>query len=87
MAYGLPCIGVTGQSMGEIIRHRETGILVPPEDVNALADVFTELLRDEELRHQMGQAGYKLVANEFLWDHVVDHLAPLINNAIERFHK
>lgn len=87
MAYGLPCIGVKGQSMEEIIRHRETGILVPPEDVNALAAAFIELLKDEELRHQMGQAGYRLVANEFLWDHVADRLVPLINNAVERFHK
>ncbi len=80
MAYRLPCIGVTGQSMDEIIRHGETGILVPPEDIGALSAAFVELLKDKKLRRQMGTAGYNLVVNEFTWDRVVDRLAPIIND-------
>jgi len=84
LAHRLPCIGVTGQPMEEIIRHGETGLLVPPEDVHALAVALIELLKGQELRHRMGQAGYELVANEFTWDHVVGRLAPMIENAVKQ---
>lgn len=87
MAHGLPCIGVTGQPMDEIIRHGETGLLVPPEDVNALAAAFIELLKGQELRRRMGQAGYRLIANEFTWDHVIDRLTPMIESAVKRNHQ
>ncbi|TLM77142.1 MAG: glycosyltransferase family 4 protein, partial [Actinobacteria bacterium] len=30
MAFGLPCIGVTGEGMGELIADQHTGLLVPP---------------------------------------------------------
>ena len=78
MSYGLPCIGVTGQSMTEIIRDGGTGLLVPPEDVAALADAFVKLLMSQAVRIRMGQAGRALVGNEFTWGHVVDRLAPVI---------
>lgn len=87
MAHGLPCIGVTGQPMEEIIRHGETGFLVPPEDVHALAAAFVELLKGQSLRCRMGQAGYLLIANEFTWEHVVDRIAPMIENAIAPAHR
>lgn len=81
MAYGLPCIGVTGQSMTEIIRDGETGLLVPPEDVAALSESFIKLLKDGELRNRMGQAGRLLVENEFTWDQVVERLSSMIVEA------
>jgi glycosyltransferase involved in cell wall biosynthesis len=84
MAYGLPCIGVNGQSMEEIIRHNETGFLVPPEDVPSLAQALTDLLVNYEMRARMSLAGYNLVAAEFTWDHVVARLAPIINRAVEQ---
>ena len=81
MSYGLPCIGVTGQPMAEIIRDGGTGLLVPPEDAAALAEAFGKLLKDRSLRTQMGLAGRTLVGNEFTWEKVVDRLAPVIVEA------
>ena len=70
--------------MEEIIQHGKTGLLVPPEDVNALAAAFVQLLNGQELRCQMGLAGRKRVADGFTWDHVVDRLAPIIHDALEQ---
>lgn len=79
MAYGLPCVGVHGQAMAEIIRHAETGFLVPPDAVDPLADRLIELLADPEKRIRMGMAGRRRVELEFTWDRVVERLAPVIN--------
>ncbi len=81
MAFGLPCIGVTGQPMEEIIRHGETGLLVAPEDVDALASALVKLLAHPDLSRRMGQAGRQLVAREFMWSHVVDRMAPILESA------
>ena len=81
MAFGLPCIGVHGQSMGEIIRSAETGLLVTPGEVSPLADAMIDLCSNPEKRRQMGHAGRRFVEQEFTWDRVVDRMAPVINPA------
>jgi glycosyltransferase involved in cell wall biosynthesis len=81
MAFGLPCIGVTGQAMNEIIRHGETGYLVPPEDVPALSGALTDLFSDAGKRFEMGNAAREVVQREFTWDHVVNRLMPMLRSA------
>jgi glycosyltransferase involved in cell wall biosynthesis len=49
-----------GPGMGE-----ETGLLVPPGDVAALAEAIKALVRDPERRRAMGRAGRHLVEREF----------------------
>jgi len=39
----------------EIIRHNVDGLLVPSEDVGALADAMGRLIKDEDLRFRLGQ--------------------------------
>ena len=78
MAFGLPCIGVTGQAMEEIIRNGETGLLIPPEDVTALADAFTWIIQQPLLCRQMGQEGRHIIAEEFTWNDVVNRLMPIL---------
>ena len=84
MAFGLPCIGVTGQSMDEIIRDGETGLLVPPERIDALTDALVSLLKQPELCRKMGEAGRTLITREFTWDLVVDRIAPTVESTVRR---
>ena len=42
-----------------------TGLLVPPNDATALAHALARLLTDEDLRHQLGQAGRAKVVAEY----------------------
>jgi len=81
MAYGLPCIGVTGQAMEEIIQPGVTGELVPPEDVHALAGALTSLLVDRALRIRIGQAARARVEMQFSWEQVVERLLPILIEA------
>ena len=78
MSYGLPCIGVRGQAMEEIIIQDETGLLVSPENIEMLAESIKRFCEQPELRYCMGQAARTLVSREFTWDRVVDRLSPIL---------
>ncbi|MEO0933588.1 MAG: glycosyltransferase family 4 protein [Cyanobacteria bacterium J06641_2] len=59
---------VIASAMGaqpEIVRDNETGFLVPPGDVTALADALLKLLSNRQLAEEMGQAGHKRAIEEF----------------------
>jgi glycosyltransferase involved in cell wall biosynthesis len=56
-ASGLAVVGTTGSGVEEAVIEGETGLLVPQNDANALADAITRLLLDDALRAQMGAAG------------------------------
>jgi glycosyltransferase involved in cell wall biosynthesis len=49
----------------EIVRPGETGLLVPPRDIAALAAAIATLAADPGLRRRMGAAGRGLVEREF----------------------
>lgn len=84
MAYGVPCVGVTGRSMDEIIVPEETGLLVPPDDVAALAAALLRLLADPETRRAWGRAGRRRVEQFFTWPQVVERMLPELIQAARR---
>ena len=49
----------------EIVEHGINGLLVPPKNVNSLAESMLKLAKDPGLRLQMGQNGRKKVLREF----------------------
>ncbi len=55
-AAGLPGIGTALNAIPEIVRDGETGILVPPGDVSALAAALRALVSSPEERSAMGRA-------------------------------
>jgi len=78
MAFGLPCIGVTGQSMENIIVDGKTGFLVAPEDSEMLAQALLRVLLDKKLRSYMGRNSRAHVESKFTWEHVVEKLLPIL---------
>lgn len=64
MACGLPVIACTGSGAAEVIADGATGLLVPAEDVGALAAALRSLLLDAERRNRMGSAARRYAANE-----------------------
>ncbi len=61
MACGVPAIGCEGSGVSEIITHDRTGVLVPPRDVDALAEALRDLLSDPEKRAAIGRAAREFV--------------------------
>jgi glycosyltransferase involved in cell wall biosynthesis len=75
MAYEIPCIGVTGQAMEDIIVQNSTGILVQPESPAALSQGMLELLSQPGLLTSYGSAARERIDAHFTWAHVVDQMA------------
>lgn len=60
-AAGLPVIATTVGGIPEIVRHNETGLLVPPDDAKALAEAVQKLRNDADLRRRLGEVGQTFV--------------------------
>lgn len=70
MSYKLPCIGTTIDAMPEIIEDGKTGFLVPPKDVDKLAEKIITLLNNSHLLEKMGQEAQRRTKESFHWDNV-----------------
>jgi len=62
MAAGLPVVACQAAAVPEVVADGECGILVPPQDVPALAFALDRLCGDVALRRRLGAAGRRRVA-------------------------
>jgi glycosyltransferase involved in cell wall biosynthesis len=62
MATGRPVIASRIGGLQDVVRHEETGLLVPPGDVAALRTAMQRLLEDPDLRRRFGEAGLQHIA-------------------------
>lgn len=62
---GLACISTNVSAIPELVLDGKTGLLVPPEDADALSVAIAKLLSDSGLRQQMAKAGEQRVRESF----------------------
>ena len=67
-ACGVPSISTLGSSMTEFIEDGVTGMLVLPQNVEALADAMMKLLSDEQLRERLGNQAYQKIVAGWSWE-------------------
>lgn len=70
----LACIATDISGIPELIRHGETGLLVPPEDAAALSAAIQSLIEDPARRQELAQAGYTRVRNLFAMEAGIEDL-------------
>lgn len=64
-------VHVVATSVGdipEVVKNNETGILVPPNNPQVLADAINSLLEQKEKASRLADAAYDLVTKNFSWD-------------------
>jgi len=83
MATGLPVIGTRIAGTQEAVLDGETGLLVPAEDADALADALTKLIADPTRWEPMGRAGRARVETYFSWNSVAEKWLDVIERAIQ----
>ena len=64
-ACGRPIAAADRPGSREIVRHGETGLLVPPGDIGRLAEAIAALAQDPAARQRMGAAGRALAEHDF----------------------
>ncbi len=72
MSQSVPVIGSTASAIPEVIIHNETGLTVPPNDPDALADAMRRLLTDSALRQRFGQMGRARLEQQFNAQRMID---------------
>ncbi|MGI8990456.1 MAG: glycosyltransferase [Bryobacteraceae bacterium] len=65
MARGKTVVGTNAGGIPEVVRHGETGLLVPPGDSTALANALIHVLEDEPDRNRMALAASGNYAKHF----------------------
>jgi glycosyltransferase involved in cell wall biosynthesis len=75
MACARPIVATRAGGIPEIVGDDVNGVLVPPRDAHALADAIVRLLKDEDARRRMGDAGLALVRERFTVDRMVEETA------------
>jgi glycosyltransferase involved in cell wall biosynthesis len=74
LAAGVPVVAANHGGLPEIVRDRQTGILVRPKDPTALARALRELADDPERRRQMGEAAAKDARERFGLERMLDEV-------------
>lgn len=78
--FGKPSIGGRSGGQSEAILDGKTGALVDPNDPAAFARVAVQLLRDDGLRHELGQNAKARAVHEFRWEKQVGKLLQSISS-------
>jgi len=65
MAAGKPVIATAVGGVPELVEDSITGLLVPPQDIQALSKAMVKLANDSSLREEMGKEGRKRALERF----------------------
>ncbi|MBU8933935.1 MAG: glycosyltransferase family 4 protein [candidate division Zixibacteria bacterium] len=79
---GRPVIASNVGGVPEVLRDGETGILIPPNDPEALAEAIMTLSQNADLMKKMGDAGHLFVRDNFSWDRSLDMMIELYERLI-----
>lgn len=74
MSFGRPVVATNIGGSNEAVERDVTGLLVPAENAEALADAIVRLLRDPARREAMGAAARRVIATKFSEDKAVASL-------------
>jgi len=72
MALGRPVLASRVGGLAESVQHERTGLLVPPDDPEALADALARLLADPVLARRLGAAGPGRIEERYGAEAMVD---------------
>jgi glycosyltransferase involved in cell wall biosynthesis len=84
MACGLAALAVNAYGPAEIVEAGETGWLVPPDDLDALAAALTEAVDDDAERRRRGAAAYEAARGRYSWPALARGLARVYEEVAER---
>lgn len=85
MSQRLPIVGSQVSAIPEVVINGETGLLVPPRDVDGLASALTTLLADAPLRQHMGLLGQDRLEDRFTAARMVDETHALYRRLLNSY--
>ena len=85
MALGKPVIATKVGGIPEIVKRKENGILIEPNNVDELADAILYMLNNKEEAKNMGKKGARIISEKFRLEVVVDELERIYEGVISNY--
>jgi glycosyltransferase involved in cell wall biosynthesis len=82
-ACAVPVIASRVGGVPEAVLHNQTGLLVPPRDIAALATACITLIDDPTRRRQLGLAGRRFVEHYYQWQDNCQQMEEIYRAALE----
>jgi colanic acid/amylovoran biosynthesis glycosyltransferase len=82
MAWGLPVVSTSIVGLPELIDSGQNGVLVEPDDAEALADAVAQLAASEDTRLRIGKAAIRKIEQDFNSARSARQLADLFETSI-----
>ncbi|MBD2529565.1 glycosyltransferase family 1 protein [Nostoc flagelliforme FACHB-838] len=83
MASSTPVVASDVGGLQFTVVNEETGLLAPPQDVDAFASAIDRILLNPQWRDELGKAGRKRVETKFSWDGVANQLSELYTQLLQ----
>ena len=80
--FGKPVIATDTGSLGEVLEHGRTGLLIPPRDERALAEAVLRLLRNDAERLELGRNAEEAARGPLSWDTIATQTLAVYTRAI-----
>jgi len=87
MAAGKAIVASRVGQIAQVLKHRETALLVEPGDGQAMAAAILQLLASTELRNALGRAARRTAERHHSWQKFVERLEEVYDRAIAGAHR
>jgi glycosyltransferase involved in cell wall biosynthesis len=82
LANRCPVVASAVGGIVDVIKHEETGLLVPEKNEQRLADAILRLLDDPPLARRLGDTGREFAVQHFDWERITDETERLYRQAV-----
>jgi glycosyltransferase involved in cell wall biosynthesis len=82
LACGIPVVATAVGGVPDVVKDNQSGLLIPPGEPTALADVLYRIASDHELRRRLGANGRRDVAQRFRSQRLVVDIAALYSELL-----
>ena len=81
-AFAKPAVATTVGGVPEAVVHGQTGLLVPPNDQDALTQALIRLLKNPAQAHRMGQNARRRAETQFTWQQTAQNFRAIAHAAL-----
>lgn len=83
-ACGVPVVVTDVGGLPETVLDDESGIVIPPESPDEIANAINELIRDPALREKLGRRGREFVVNNYSHEVMIDGILSVYRQVLSR---
>lgn len=82
MSLGVPVVATRIAGIPKLVRHQQNGLLIDPQDEDALAKALQHLLDSAELRKRLAQVGRQTIEQKFSFDRRMQKIAVIYDELL-----